>query len=96
MSSFATSYSATCLDKFPELVAEVAQADSSEASAKTAQMKRCCSTLEDMKRDRKAYQLENKELKEQLKQLTNTLNTTVNEAFKEEKEQEEKYKAEQR
>ena len=91
---FCESYSATCLDKFPELVAKVAQADSSEASAKTAQMNTLLSTLEDMKRDRKAYQLENKELKEQLKQLTNTLNTTVNEAFKEEKEQEEKYKAE--
>ena len=88
---FCDSYSATCLDKSPELVAEVAEADAPVASAKTAQMR---SLVEDLQRQRKEYQRDNRELRDQLKQLTNTLNTTVNEAFKEEKEQEEKYKAE--
>ena len=88
---FCDSYSATCLDKSPELVAEVAPADASAASAKVAQLR---SVIDDLQRGRKADQTENRELKEQLKHLTNTLNTTVNEAFKEEKEQEEKYKAE--
>jgi hypothetical protein len=94
ITDFCDSYSATCLDKLPEVVAEVATVDAPAASGTAAQMRTLLSTLEDMKRGRKADQMENRELKDHLKQLTETLNTTVNEACKEEKEQEEKYKAE--
>ena len=88
---FCNSYSATCLDKSPEQIAQAMATDASAASAKIAQL---LSVAEDLQRRRKADQDENRELKEQLKQLTDTLNTTVNEAFREEKEQEEKHKAE--
>tara|TARA_B100000963_G_scaffold25818_2_gene19375 strand:- start:263 stop:2206 length:1944 start_codon:yes stop_codon:yes gene_type:complete len=89
---FCDSYSATCLDKLPEPIAEVeATTDASAASEKVAQLR---SVIDGLQRGRKADQQENRELKEQLRQLTDALNRTVNEACKEEKEQEEKHKAE--